>query len=589
LRKLFFWRRLSRRQKAGAIAAAIPVGLLLVIWLRPSGKEDYAAAAFTAKKSDLVISVSEGGAVTAANSLEIKCAVEGQTTIISVVPDGYLVTDDDVKNGKVLLELDSSKLREQAIQQNITFQDAAAACTQAREQLEIQKNQNESDIGTAEFQVDVARMDLEKFLGTELTELVLAGKADFTALSTGQLDPKSAPDFLRKISLGGVASQTWEKLESDGDLAAAQFANQETIYEWSRRLGPKIGPEVQIIADADKILAGSLGRQWPDESVTGGGYVQRTDVEKDALLLKTAKSAMDQARLSRDLFLRYDLVKQMRTFLSAYTEATRQLERTKARTRSALAMAEVNLKTREESLKIQQDHLDGVNRQLVACKIHATKPGMVVYPARNEQDKIAEGAVVRERQVILTIPDFAAMEVTVRVHEASVDSVKPGQRVKIVVDALPDVTLWGEVKNIASMPEELNWLNPDVMVFRTTIALKNAPLFLKPGMSAQAEIMVDTVADAIVVPLQAVFNYNGQNLCYVLHGNIPEPRLVETGRFNNKFIQVAKGIDEGTQVLLREPPIPDAVLAEFVKKQELVKPKLGQTSTVGAATQGAVR
>jgi RND family efflux transporter MFP subunit len=571
LRKLFFWRRLSRLQMAVLIAAVILVVLLLAMFLRPSKKGDYSATVFTAKKSDLVISVLEGGTVTAANSFEIKCGVEGQTTIISVVPDGYVITEEDVKNGKVLLELDSSKLREQAIQQNIAFQDAAAAYTQAKEQLEIQKNQNESDIGAADLQVEVARMDLEKFLGSELTEPVLAGKVDFRELVAGPMESKTAGDFLRKIHLGGVASQTWEKLQSDIDLAAAQFANQETTYEWSRKLGPKIGPEVQIIADADKILADNLGRKWPDESLTGAGYVHSTDVEKDALLLKTAKSAMDQARLSRDIFLRYDFVKETRAFLSAYTEATRQLERTKAKTRSALAMAEVNLKTREESLKIQQEHLDRVNNQVAACTIHATKSGMVVYPARNDENRIAEGAVVRERQVILTIPDFSAMEVTVRVHEASVDQVKRGQQVKIVVDALPDMTLWGEVENVASMPEELNWLNPDVMVFRTTVALKNAPVFLKPGMSAQAEIMVDTVADAIVVPLQAVFNHNGQNLCCVLNGNVIEPRLIQTGRFNTKFIQVTGGISEGTQVLLSQPPIADAVLAKLVSRQAPAK------------------
>ena len=240
------------------------------------------------------------------------------------------------------------------------------------------------------------------------------------------------------------------------------------------------------------------------------------------------------------------------------------------------------MKTREESLKIQQNHLDGVNNQVAACTIHATKPGMVVYPARNEQDKIAEGAVVRERQVILTIPDFAAMEITVRVHEGAVDKVRPGQQVKIVLEAFPDITLWGDVRKVGSMPEQLNWLNPDVMVFPTTVALKNASLFLKPGMSAQAEIMVDTVTNAIVVPLQALFNYNGQKLCYVLHGNTPEPRLVETGQFNNKFIQVVKGIGEGDQVLLREPPIPDAVLAKLVRNKEPGKPKAEAISAVRA-------
>ena len=340
-RKLFFWRSLSRRQLALVIGSGILAVLLVALYLRPANKDNYSAQAYTAKRSDLVISVSEGGTVAAANSLEIKCAVGGQTQVISVVPDGYVITDDDVKNGKVLLELDSSKLREQAIQQSIAVQDAAALYSQAKEQLEIQKNQNESNVSAAELQVEVARLYLEKYLGTELTEPVLAGKVDFRDLVAGRLNPKAAADFLRNLNLGGAASQTWEKLQSDIDLAGAQFANQETTYEWSRKLGPKFPADDQLIADADRLLAESFGRNWPDETVAGAGYIQRTNVEKDALLLKTAKSAMDQARLSLDIFIRYDFVMQTRTSLSAYTEATRQLERAKAKARSAAAMAEV--------------------------------------------------------------------------------------------------------------------------------------------------------------------------------------------------------------------------------------------------------
>jgi multidrug resistance efflux pump len=523
----------------------------------------------------LVISVSADGTIAASNPLEIKCAVEGQTPIISLVPDGYLVTDDDVKNGKVLLELDSSKLREQAIQQSIAFQNAAAACAQAKEQLEIQKNQNESDVGAAELQVEVARMDLEKFLGSELTQLVLAGKVDFRDLAAGQLDPKAAADFLSEINLGGAASQIWQKLQSDIDLAAAQFAHQETIYEWSRKLGPKIGPEVQIVADADNLLADSLGRKWPDETLTEGGYVQRSDVEKDALLLKKTKAATDQARRSRDLFLRYDFAKQMRTFLSAYAEATRRLERTKGTARSALVTAEVNLKTREESLKIQQDDVERVNRQLAACKIHATKPGMVVYPARNEEDNIAEGAVVRERQVILTIPDFTAMEVIAGVQEASVDKVKPGQRAEILVDAFPDIKLWGQVTKVARMPEEPRNLSTERKVYSTSVAIKDAPRGLKPGMSCHVEVMVDTLRDALIVPIQAVATYNGRSLCYVPKSGAPTPVLVETGQFDDEFIQVTNGLAEGEKVLLRQPPAPDAMLAKLAPKPEAAKSKEG--------------
>ena len=334
----------------------------------------------------------------------------------------------------------------------------------------------------------------------------------------------------------------------------------------------------KLIADADRIVAEKLAQEWPDKTVTGEGYIQRTDVETDALTLKTTLSAMEQADIALAIFLQYDFAKQASTFLSAYFEADRQLVRTKEKAHSSLVMAENSLKTREESLKIQREHNDKVNKQLEACTIRAAKTGMVVYssssdPWRRGQDKIQEGAVVRERQVMLSIPDPSGMEVTVRVHEASVDKVKPGQRGKIIVEAFPDMVFWGTVTKIARMPEMPNWMSPDLKVYSVTVAIKDAPATLKPGMSAQTEIMVDTLADVLTVPIEGVSNYNGRRICYVLKGGAPEPRVVETGQFNEKFIQIVDGLKEGEKVLLHQPTIADSVLARLVPKLP-AKPKV---------------
>jgi HlyD family secretion protein len=591
--KFFFWRAISPRRKIALIAIPVLAAIPLTYFLRPAGKAEYASTSYTVKKSDLAISVLEGGSLAATNLQEIKCAVEGQTTIISVVPDGYMITPEDVKNGKVLLELDGSKLKEQAIQQDITFQDAKAAYTQASGALEIQKNQNESDISAAKLQEGFAHMDLEKYLGTELTAAVLSKKADMGPLVAGQLPPEKIASLLRELHLGGAAWQNWENLQSNIDLAGAQFSSEVTTYQWSRKLGPAIPPDFKLIADADKIIAENLGRKWPDATITGEGYIMRSEVESGALTLKTKLSAMDQAGLLLNIFLQYDFPKQVVTLQSAYMEATRQLERVKAKAASALMMAEVNLKTRDAALKIQQDHIDRVNKQIAACTIRATLPGMVVYsstsdPWRRGQDKIQEGSAVRERQLIMAIPDPAAMEVTVRVHEASIDKIKTGQKAKIIVDAFPDMTLWGEVKNVARMPEVPNWMSPDLKVYSTTVSLQGAPQALKPGMSAQVEIMVNKVAETLVVPIQAVFTYNGRRLCYVLERQTPQPRLVETGQFNDQFIQVASGLKEGEQVLLHQPPMPDAVLAKLIPKAEQVKPA-AEAAPVTKSDEGATK
>ena len=76
---------------------------------------------FTAVRGDLTISVTESGDIKAINSEDIKSEVEGRTTIISIVDEGTYITLEDVNNGKILVELDSSEIEQKLMQQKVTF------------------------------------------------------------------------------------------------------------------------------------------------------------------------------------------------------------------------------------------------------------------------------------------------------------------------------------------------------------------------------------------------------------------------------------------------------------------------------------
>src|SRR6185295_19737845 len=112
----------------------------------------------------------------ALESQEIKCEVRvgyQGTKILRIVEEGYLVTDDDVKTNKVLVELDSSELQKQIVQQEIQYQSAVASLTDAQQGYDIQVNQNQSDIKAAEQKARFARLDFDKFLGDTVTEDII--------------------------------------------------------------------------------------------------------------------------------------------------------------------------------------------------------------------------------------------------------------------------------------------------------------------------------------------------------------------------------------------------------------------------------
>ena len=111
---------------------------------------------------DLVVSsVHEGGTLFSPGSLEIKSAVEGTATILSVVPEGTLVMPEDVRNKKVLLELDSSALREKANQQEVAVEGSPPRSRRRASPYDIQKNLNDNNIKVAELRAKFALMDLE--------------------------------------------------------------------------------------------------------------------------------------------------------------------------------------------------------------------------------------------------------------------------------------------------------------------------------------------------------------------------------------------------------------------------------------------
>src|SRR6185437_11192597 len=142
----------------------IVAGLLVLLagfWLFHGSKSAAALPTFAARRGPLDITVLEGGSLKAIESQEIKCEVRvgyQGTKILKIVPEGYYVTDEDVRTNKVLCELDSSDLQNRLVQQEIQFQSALASLADAEQNYQIQLGQNNSDVKAAQQTARFARM-----------------------------------------------------------------------------------------------------------------------------------------------------------------------------------------------------------------------------------------------------------------------------------------------------------------------------------------------------------------------------------------------------------------------------------------------
>jgi HlyD family secretion protein len=530
-----------------AVVAAI--GMFVFLWWRTSGSPFSAFARkqggvkelgiFTVRRGDLPITVTEGGDIKALNSTDIKSEVEGQTKIISIVDEGTYITPEDVNNRKVLVELDSSNIKERLTQQKITFSNEEASYTEAKEALDIQTKQNDSDVKAGEMKARFALMDLQKYLGGAVAEKVMSAETN-----PGGEDNKIA-SLTDDPNLGGGAVQKLRDLNNNITLAESRFEQASNTLMWTQKLYDK-------------------------------KFAAETELKKDQLEMQSCKIQMDAARTALELFKLYEFPKEAEKLLSDYNEAGRELERIKAGVRSKLAQAQAKLSNKEATYSLEKERLEKLRKQLEACTIKAPVSGQVVYSSsmmdqwERRNNPIEIGAEIRERQKIISIPDASEMKVAIKIHETWVDKVQPGQQAKITISAFPDKTFTGKVLKKAPLADPEEWLNPDLKVYSTDVSIDGTHEFIKTGMSAKVEIIIEELKNVISVPIQAVVNQNGKKVCYVMGSKEPKQREVETGLFNDNFVEIKSGLAEGEKVLLN-PPRAGESETTGVKKQKTEK------------------
>lgn len=148
----------------GWLGIVVVLGLGATAWLGGfgdlgGGDEGVAPVAAEVRRGVLDITVVERGNLKAANSVDIKSEIEGQTTILFLMEEGKIV-----EAGDLICELDATSMVEKRISQEITVQNAEASLVKATQNLEIQKSKNESDIAKAQRTRSFAEIDSKKYL-----------------------------------------------------------------------------------------------------------------------------------------------------------------------------------------------------------------------------------------------------------------------------------------------------------------------------------------------------------------------------------------------------------------------------------------
>jgi multidrug resistance efflux pump len=586
-----FLRPLSRLARAASRSRSFWIGCVLLAgaclwWLASRGAASPSEApSFVVRRGPLNISVLEGGHVKSLNSQVVRSQVSGRegSKIIYIVPEGYSVTEQDIAEGKVLVRLDSSAIEDRITDQEIELQRNEAEVIEATNERDVQISDNLSSTKMSEQGIRFARLDFEKYMGVEaareifdalqLEAKVLAQVAavpNATAipnpsrllqqisplrLSAANLstNPPSAalpPDSIDLLTVGAAAFDFGRYAEAD---------KEHLLGDGEARQSLRTHQDEVLVAEQELELAREdyLGTERLSEK----GFVTRNELEKQRIAYQKAQLKVETTRAALNLFIRYELTRQAEEHLSAYEEALRLYFRTLKDNIAELASEEAGVQSAQRRYNMEKKDLEELYEQLAFCEIRATTPGLLVYGggednAIGNRDPIREGTTVYQRQAILTIPDLSRMTVELKIPEGYVKWIQPGQQARIRLDAERERRIEGKVAQVSVLPDSQNrWLNPDVKIYPTTVHILGQHSWLKPGMSAQVEILVDQLDDVLYAPVQAVHKQADGWVCQVLNGDQLEPREIEVGGYNDEFVEIRSGLNEGDRISLAAFPL----------------------------------
>src|SRR5262249_45680801 len=155
-------------------------------------------------------------------------------------------------------------------------------------------------------------------------------------------------------------------------------------------------------------------------------------------------------------------------------------------------------------------------------------------------------------QKIVSIMDVSGpFRVNTKVREAQIDKIEPKMSAKIRVDAFADLVLNGTVLEVAPLPDAGNYFSGDTKFYTTKVSIEKTLAGLRPGMTADVEILVKELDNVLTVPVQAVVYYDDKDHVAIKRADGGyDWREVTLGAANDKFVEVKEGLESGEKVAL---------------------------------------
>jgi macrolide-specific efflux system membrane fusion protein len=337
------------------------------------------------------------------------------------------------------------------------------------------------------------------------------------------------------IVLGTAIAIVTTVLHGNGERSSAI----ETAHVLRRDIGssvlstgiikPMVGAEVKVgsrISGVVKRLRANIGDPVRADQI----IAELDDAELQARLSQNiAALAKGQAdlNLARSIF-----------------ERTRSLKQKELVSEQESEQVETSVKTAEAMLKQAEANLEYAKVQLSYTKIYSPISGVIASVSTQEGETISASL---SAPTFVSIIDLHRLEVEAYVDETDIGKIRIGQEASFTVDTYSDMDFKGKVTAI--YPKAI--IQDNVVNYIVTVQIFNSQgKILRPEMTTNVTIYLETRKNVLVVPTSAITRERGERSVTVMEGEKKIQRKVKVGWKDNGFTEIINGVKEGEQILI---------------------------------------
>ena len=454
------------------------------------------------------------GNVSASGNIELSSEQSVVAEVSSTVTEILVDTGDSVRQGDVLIRLDTVDL-ERAVQ--VAELDVRASQNTLAQLME---ETDAADIAVAEAKLAEAQENLADVQAGPSNEEVAAARATVTSAWA------KYNELLAGASDAQLTQLSADMRKKEITLAEAQRAYNEIAWKNDSAATSQAAALEQATIDYESAVASYQEATAPAETSE----------------IQSAYSSAQDAESQLDALLNSPTAAEVATAQSAVVDAQATLDDLHAGP-TATDLEEVRISLEKALIELEEAHSD-----LAKAVIRAPIDGAVVAVEAEVGKRVEEGGY------LLYLTDPTALELTIEVAEVDMPSVEVGQPAAVTIDAFPGATFAGTVENVSFTSDSTSGIVTYPITIQLTDAAAGGTSLEKvlPGMTAVATLSSMDAADADgwLVPNNAVRTQGENTVVMAVFEGQPSPISVTTGGLQGEWTVVySDELAEGDMVV----------------------------------------